>query len=218
VAVSAAPTPIDPAFDGDPAWRVTRSLKDGTPVVVRPLGPDDREGLRQALLALSPETRYLRFLDANRQPTEELLTYLTGVDQKDHVALCATIESPDLKSERGIGVARFIRLDDPPDTAEGAIVVVDDMHHRGVARVLLGELVRAAEVRAIRAVRAEVLAENEPMRRILERAGATRVEQDCGAGIVAYDLVLHAPPKHHSLFEVLRGAAETMALRFTRSI
>lgn len=211
--------PSDPAFDGDPSWRAKCSLRDGTPVTVRPVVPEDRDELRRGFLELSPQSRYYRFLNVVGEPTDDLLSYLTEVDQKDHVALGATIESPDLKTERGIGIARFIRLPDT-DIAEAAITVVDDMHRRGVASVLLRELLRAASARGIRTIRAEVLADNQTMRGILERAGAQKVAAESGAGTIAYDLTLDAtesaPESYASIFDVLRGAAETMGLRFRR--
>lgn len=207
---------IDPAFAGDPSWRVTRELRDGTHVVLRPVTPDDREELRRGFLALSPESRYFRFLHVEAIPTEELLSYLTSVDQRDHVAIGATIESPDLKTERGVGIARFVRLEGSAHTAEAAITVADDMHRRGVATVLLRELLRAARVRGIRTLRAEVLADNDTMRAILERAGAVKVLAESGEGTIAYDLAIGDEREKPSLFDVLRGAAETMALRFRR--
>lgn len=219
-AAEAVASSSDAPFDGDPAWRVRRLLRDGTPVTIRPVTPEDREELRRGLLELSPHSLYLRFMHVATLPTEELLTYLTSVDQKDHVALGATIESPDLKTERGIGIARFVRLEGSPETAEAAITVVDDMQRKGVATVLLVELLRAAKARGIRTIRAEVLADNETMRLILDRAGARKVPAECGEGTIAYDLAIasdHEADKHEpSFFDVLRGAAETMALRFRR--
>ncbi len=210
----------DRAFDGDPSWRVTRVLRDGTAVTLRPVTPDDREEIRRGLLELSPQSRYLRFMHVATLPTDELLDYLTQVDQRDHIAIGASIESPDLKTERGVGIARFVRLDGLRDTAEAAITVVDDMQRRGLGTVLLVELLRAAKARGIRRIRAEVLADNDTMRMILERAGATKVPSECGDGTIAYDLAIvderSAEKSAPSVFEVLRGAAETMALRLRR--
>ena len=115
---------------------------------------------------------------------------LTDVDQEDHVALCASVESPDLKTERGVGIARFIRVAGAPATAEAAITVVDDMHRKGVGTALLHELVRAARLRGVVRFRAEVLEENATMRTILERAGARPAKGDSGGGTIAYDLSL----------------------------
>jgi GNAT superfamily N-acetyltransferase len=207
-----ADSPDDPPFDGDPSWRVERTLRDGTKISIRGVGPDDREEIRRGFLALSPETRYFRFLEYGaKELSDDLLTYLTDVDQKDHVAIGAGVVSPDLKTERGIGIARFIRLADSPDTAEAAVTVSDDMQRRGVGAALLRELLRAAEVRGIKNIRADVLANNATMRGILEKAGARVVPGETGGGTITYDLAL-APPSV-SMLEILRTAAETMAIR-----
>jgi len=201
----------DRPFDGGPSWRVVRTLTDGTPVTIRPITPEDREDLRAGIAALSPASRYFRFLQLQGPPSDELLDYLVHVDQKTHVAIGAEIVSPDLKTTRGVGVARFIRLED--NIAEAAVTVADDMHRRGVATVLLAELLRAAEVRGIERFRAEIAADNASMRTILDRAGAKQVE-DLGSAIT-YELALN--PSHTATFyEVLKDAAESKAAWITR--
>lgn len=202
----------DPPFDGDPGWRVQRRLPEGTEITLRPLGPDDREALRAAFRETSARTRYLRFLGGLGEPSEATLTYLTNVDQSNHVAIAATLVSPDLKTERGIGVARFIRVPGKPHVAEAAITVVDDMQRRGVGTVLAHELERAARALGVRSLRADVLADNETMRSILQAAGATPVADDRASGTLTYDIELEPPPNSRGLLDVLRGAAETMAV------
>ena len=211
------PTPSDdPAFDGDPAWRVKRSLPDGTVVTIRPITPEDRDELRRAFESTSAQTRYLRFLAVMGDLTDEMLTYLTCVDQKNHVALVATVTTPDLKTERGVGVARFIRLDDAPDAVEAAITVVDDMQRKGIGRALGMELERAARARGVRRMRAEVLNDNLMMRSILEAAGAKRLV--ASDGTTSYDLELGPEPMSRSdrLRHILGGAAQTMAFTIRR--
>lgn len=213
------PTRRAPPFDGDPAWRVTRKLVDGTEITIRPISPADRDELRRGFQAMSPESRYLRFLGTIGELSEAMLDYLTKVDQDDHVALVATVDSPDLKAERGIGVARFIRLDDEPDVAEAAITVVDDMQRRGVGTALARELERAAAVRGVRRFRAEVLADNAMMRSILESAGSRCHARGNGDGTLAYDVEIDASDAEtlsEHLLRILRGAAETMALTIRR--
>ena len=201
----------DRPFDGSPGWRVTRTLTDGTPVTIRPITPEDREELRAGIAALSPASRYFRFLQLQGMPSAELLDYLVDVDQKTHVALGAELVSPDLKTTRGVGIARFIRLDG--NAAEAAVTVADDMHRRGVASVLLGELLRAAEARGIARFRAEIAVDNASMRRILDRAGAKQVGVDDHA--VTYELAL--TPSHTATFyEVLKDAAQSMTSRLLR--
>jgi acetyltransferase len=212
-AAKASPTSRDDApFDGSPTWRVERTLKDGTPFTIRPLTPDDREELRRGFHQVSAKTRYLRFLGAMGELSDAMLTYLTEVDQKNHIALVATMTSPDLKTEHGIGVARVIRLAGTGDVAEAAITVVDDMQHRGVGSWLAHELECAARLAGIRTIRAEVLADNAPMRGILEGAGARPLAESASKETVSYDIALGpASAKASRVMEILRGVAQTMA-------
>ena len=203
-----------PPFDGDPSWRAIHALADGTEIVVRPIQPTDRDALRDAFRRTSARTRYLRFLGVIGDLDDAMLDYLTNVDQKNHVALVATVASPDLKTEVGVGVARFIRIEEEPTVAEGAITVADEMQRRGLGTILARELAAAARAAGIRTMRAEVLESNAAMRGILEQAGA--VGRDAADGTVAYDLEI-APRAHPNIFvEVLRGAAQTMAMTIRR--
>jgi RimJ/RimL family protein N-acetyltransferase len=209
-----APPDRDPPFDGNPSWRVVRTLKDGTEVAIRPIVPEDREELRRAFRATSTRTRYLRFLAVLGELSDDMLDYLTRVDQKDHVALVAVHASPDLKSERGVGIARFIRLEDEPHIAEAAITVADDFQRRGLGTVLGRELARSAQAHDIRTIRAEVLEGNERMRAILEGAGAKH--RGTSDGIVSYDIDIEPGTFVHRLRHVMRGAAQTMAMTIRR--
>lgn len=204
------------AYDGDPSWRVERKLRDGRTITIRPILPSDREELRHAFQETSAETRYLRFMGVVGELSERMLTYLTCVDQKDHVALVATMASPDLKTERGVGVARFIRLESSPHVAEAAITVADDMQKQGVGTALALELERAAQLRGIRVIRADVLEGNATMRSIIEHAGGTRVDAGDSPGVVTYDVPLEPTHPSRSLMDVLRGAATTMAMSLRR--
>jgi GNAT superfamily N-acetyltransferase len=102
----------------------------------------------------------------------------------------ATSTTPDLKDERGIGVARFVRSKEHPDVAEAAVAVIDDMQQKGVGRALLYELARAAGLRGITKLRADVLHGNTTMRRVLERVGAKPITAESSDGLVCYELDL----------------------------
>jgi GNAT superfamily N-acetyltransferase len=208
----------DEPFSGDPAWRVTRTLRDGTTITIRPITPDDREELRREFERTSAQTRYLRFLGAVGELSEATLTYLTDVDQKNHIAIVATTTSPDLKTERGVGVARVIRLQGAHDVAEAAITVRDDMQKLGVGSALALELERAARANGIRHIRADVLENNALMRSILEAAGAEPAASE-SAGTISYDIAISGEPTLASrLTDVLRGAAQTMAITIRKLV
>jgi hypothetical protein len=63
-------------------------------------------------------------------------------------------------------------LPDDPEVAEIAFGVTDDYQGRGLGTFLLGALGVAAPVGGIRRFRASVLADNVPMRAVLDRVGA----------------------------------------------
>jgi RimJ/RimL family protein N-acetyltransferase len=210
----------DDTFTGDPSWKVTRKLDDGTSFTIRPITPDDRNELLREFQRLAPQTRYLRFLGVVGELSDEMLTYLTCVDQQTHIALVAVMTTPDLKTERGVGVARLIRLKGHPEIAEAAITVVDDLQKHGIGTALALELERAARARGIRHIRADVLEGNAAMRAILDTAGAQRVDAGETPGTISYDIAIDPAvhPAASRLIDVLRGAAQTMAVSIRRLV
>src|SRR3712207_6031991 len=112
---------------------VTYTLRDGTQIDFRHIRPDDKENLETALQRLSPESRHKRFLAPKPSFNASELRYLTEIDGFDHVAILAV---PDDDPDTIVGVGRFVRLRDLPDTAEVAIVVGDSFQGQGLGREL----------------------------------------------------------------------------------
>lgn len=138
--------------------RVVR-LVGGREIVVRPVRPEDRSLLETGFARLGEESRYRRFLSATPKLTARLVRYLTEVDHRDHEALVAL----DAATGDGIGVARYVRTVDQPDSAEVAVAVVDDWHGRGVGTALLALLIDRARAEGIERFTGVVLAQNRPM-------------------------------------------------------
>jgi RimJ/RimL family protein N-acetyltransferase len=133
-------------------------LRDGTPILVRTLQPGDRAELARGFARLSPGSRRFRFLAPLHKLSPERLRELTEVDQHDHVAIAARDESrPD---HPGIGVARFVRLEQDAGVAEFAITVIDEYQNRGLGTLLLK-------------LRGFLLADNLAMLHLLRRFEAT---------------------------------------------
>jgi RimJ/RimL family protein N-acetyltransferase len=131
------------------------AVANGLELLLRPVRPDDKRRLAQAFERLSPETRYRRFFAPIESLSEQDLRYLTEVDHHDHEAIAA------VNPENGaiVGVARYVRSDDPGE-AEVAVVVGDPWHGHGVATALLQELVRRAREEGIDHFVALVLSDN----------------------------------------------------------
>ncbi|MFN2590715.1 MAG: GNAT family N-acetyltransferase [Actinomycetota bacterium] len=174
-----------------PVREVTVTLRDGTPVSVRPIRHDDKKLLREGFERLSEESRYRRFLAPMPALTDEMLAYLTEVDLVDHFAWIAVrADDPDF----GVGVARYVRLKDDPAIAEAAITVIDEYHGRGLGTILLGLLAgRALEV-GITAFRAYVLEDNAPMRQLLEDLGTAAHHDSPGVLVMDTPLELERLP------------------------
>ncbi len=206
----------------DADFRREVELADGTQVTLRMIRPDDKAELLHQFRRLSPVTRYRRFFSVPADLPEDTLRYLTEVDGVDHVALVATVDSHDLKRELLLGISRFTRLPDEPEVAEAAVTVIDDAQGKGLGRALLEVLVEAARERGIGSFRATVLAENAPMRHILDAAGA-RVREEGDGDALVFDLALgeEAPASvrdpDHPMRRLLRSAAQSLlSFRFGR--
>jgi len=200
----------------DDNWKKERTLKDGTRVTLRPIRREDRDALRKGFQELSPEGRYMRFLSAVTEPSEETLTYLTDVDQETHVAIVAATDSLNLKEEHGVGVARYIQLKDHPEVAEAAVTVIDNMQNKGLGGILGNELAKIARANGILYFRAEVLASNEPMRQMLERVGLkTTVRAEPNGDVIVFDVALD-PPSWAIAGQILRTAATSMSKALRR--
>jgi RimJ/RimL family protein N-acetyltransferase len=161
------------------------TLRDGSRLSIRPIRPDDKAALLQGFEQLSAESRRRRFLVATEELSPELLVYLTEVDHMDHEALVAE----GAESGEPIGVARYVRVVDQPDTAEVAVTVVDHWQHKGVASELLLRLGRRAVENGIRHFTGTCFASNADALELIRAVPATRVSTtDNGLVEVTVDL------------------------------
>jgi GNAT superfamily N-acetyltransferase len=201
-------------------------LRDGTVVRLRLVTPADKQLLLAGFQRLSPASRYARFLGPKETLSLDELRYLTEIDQEHHFALGAVTEGGDGHGEPvGLGVARFIRLPDPPATAEAAIAVVDELHGRGLGKLLFLRLCAAAAERGIAHFRCELLGSNTGMRALIEDISpARRIE--VGSGVMSIDMALpHVHPTEpaagdppaYPMYRLFRAAAEN-AVEWTTAV
>ena len=151
------------------------TLKDGASVHIRPIRPADEHSLVEIFHRSSPQTVYQRFFTALPELTPSMARHLSNVNATDRLALVAET------GDQHIGVARYERTDDP-DVVELALVIVDDWQNRGLGRILLREILRAAGRNGIHRFRADVLAENRRMMRLLATEGRI-LDRKTGAGV-----------------------------------
>ncbi|MGH2950707.1 MAG: GNAT family N-acetyltransferase [Solirubrobacterales bacterium] len=158
-------------FGADGSDEVRVELRDGSIVVVRPIRPEDRDGLRSGFELLSERSRYQRFMTGVSQLSDRDLDYLADVDHHDHEALIAYEEAG---GRVGIGVARFVRLADGV-SAEAAVTVVDEWQGRGLGTTLLTLLAERARAEEVGRFVALLLASNEQMLDVLAALGPARI-------------------------------------------
>ena len=142
----------------------TLNLRDGGSVSVRQIAPDDKAALVAAFARLSPDSRYSRFFSPISELDSQTVEYLTNVDHHDHEAVVAV----DPVTGVGVGVARYVRRRDDPQSAEVAVTVADDWQGRGVARLLLEELADRARAEGVKWFTAVVQARNERAVRLIQ--------------------------------------------------
>lgn len=193
----------------------TLTLRDGTPVMLRPIVPEDKADLLDGFERLSPDSRYRRFMTSTGKLDDRVLRYLTEIDYVDHFAWVAF--DAGAPGRPGVGVSRYVRLRGEPAVAEAAVTVVDDWHHRGLGRLLLEALVPVALENGITTFRGYLLVENHPMAELLRSIGA-RLSVD-EPGVLRMDLALPGVDKELAgtpLYEALRGVArEQLPVRHT---
>jgi RimJ/RimL family protein N-acetyltransferase len=146
-------------------------LKNGTPVIIRAVRPDDRQRIEDAFGKLAPETVYLRFFGQKKALSDSELRRLTEIDFEREVGLVVTTGTG--AGERVIAAARYVRADDAgrADAAEVAFTVEEDFQGAGIGGRLLKHLAAIGRERGIARFEAEVLAENQGMLAVFARSG-----------------------------------------------
>jgi GNAT superfamily N-acetyltransferase len=175
-------------------------LRDGSHIRVRQGHPADSELLLRGFQRLGPESRYRRFLVAMPELSEEMVRYLTEIDHHDHEAMIAL----DEQTGDGIGVARYVRNRERPDTAEVAVTVIDDWQGRGVGTLLLEVICGRARQEGITTFTALMLATNQEMMDVFRGLGPVRiVDQETGTVEIEMPIpAIGVPPALKELLQV----------------
>jgi acetyltransferase len=146
-------------------------LRDGTPLVIRPIRPEDARMERDFVNGLSERSRYLRFMYSMKELTPAMLSRFTQIDYDREMALIALAQQDG--GERQVGVARYVTYLDGRG-CEFSIVVSDDWQNRGLATELLRRLIDIARDRGLEEMDGVVLRENRGMLALAKELGFTR--------------------------------------------
>jgi acetyltransferase len=147
-------------------------LKDQTPVLLRPIRPEDEPLLVKFHESLSDETvyrRYFNVLKLSQRITHERLTRICFNDYDREIALVAEYRAARGAQPQIIGVGRLSK--DRTNGGEFALLVVDQWQKRGLGAELLRRLMQVARDEKLTTFSGLVLRDNQPMQHLCRRLG-----------------------------------------------
>jgi L-amino acid N-acyltransferase YncA len=122
------------------------------------LAAGDTATIRKVFDGLSARSRQLRFHAGRSTLSAELQQQLAEVWPGSHVAHVARL------TNRPIGIARWIRFADNPQTAELAVEVIDVAQHHGVGSALVAVAAESAQAAGVEYLHAYISADNLRLR------------------------------------------------------
>jgi acetyltransferase len=139
-------------------WERHLPLKDGRPVFVRPVRPEDEGLFVEFLTHVSDEDLRLRFFAPIREFSHAFLAKLIQIDYARAIAFVALDED----TGEMLGVVR-LHADANHDTGEYAILLRSDLKGRGLGWELMQLIIEWAKADGLRVVEGQVLSENTVM-------------------------------------------------------
>jgi acyl-CoA synthetase (NDP forming)/GNAT superfamily N-acetyltransferase len=158
-------------------------LSDGRSVLLRPVKPEDTEGLVAMYGRLSRQSIAFRFLGPMVTIRAEAMRRFTEIDYVDDFALIA------LLGDRILGEARFSRSEEIQERAEVTFVIEDEFQGHGLGGLLLEHIAVAARHRGIAVLEANILADNIRMLSTIANSGYRHQTGGDGA-VVTVDIAV----------------------------
>lgn len=144
------------------------TLKDGTPILLRPIKPEDEPMWHTLMASCSPETLHLRYRYMFKAMTHEMATRFCFIDYDREIAIVA--EAEEHGQRKLIGVCRLV-ADVDHDEAEFAILVGDPWQGLGLGSQLTDYCLEICTHWGIHSVIAETAPRNARMIRMFAHRG-----------------------------------------------
>jgi acetyltransferase len=154
-------------------YKTQSTMNDGTPVIVRPIVPEDEPLLAKFHQTLSEHSVYMRYfhiLPLGNRVEHKRLANICHADQDQEMVLVAEHDDRETGQSKIIAVGRWNKIPGTND-AEMAVLVSDEYQNRGVGTEMFRRLVEFARARKIHRVFAEILPENIAMQHVAEKLG-----------------------------------------------
>ena len=137
-----------------------RKLKDGTPVILRPIKPEDEPLWHELLASCSTQSLWFRFSYLFKQTTHEMATRYCFIDYDRELGIVAEVEEEGQR--KLIGIGRLV-ADADHEVAEYAVMVIDRWHGHGLGGLLTDYCLEVAKQWGVKKVVAKVSKENSRM-------------------------------------------------------
>ncbi len=148
-------------------WIRSTTLKDGSPIQLRPVRPEDATSIINLVKEMSPESRYFRFMHAINELSPQMIAQFTKLDYDRQMALVATNETDNV-----IGVSRYVISSDR-QMGEFAISIAENCKGKGLASSLMKLLIEHARSQGLVSLEGDVLPSNSPMQALMRSLGFT---------------------------------------------
>jgi acetyltransferase len=153
-------------------YQSTWTLKNGDPVLVRPIRPEDEPMMVKFHESLSERTvyqRYLQMLKLSQRVAHERLTRICFIDYARQIAMVVTHKNAETGEEEILGVGRLQGL--RAAESEFAIVLADHMQGQGLGSELLRRLIEIGRAEGVSTIVADILTENIAMQKVCQKLG-----------------------------------------------
>jgi acetyltransferase len=162
-------------------------LEDGTPLLLRPMKPEDESLVSEFLSDCSEDTIYSCYFKLIKKWTHEMLIRFTQNDYDRKLGLMAIGLPPG--PEVMMGVSRMVMAADR-STAEFAVIVADPWQGKGRGEKLIERVIENARDKGVKMLCGEVLATNLPMLGLIKKTGFSIKAFDDGVRRVEMSLVV----------------------------
>ena len=161
-------------------------FKDGTPVTIRPIRPEDEPLMAEFHTTLSERSVYLRYfcsLSLSTRVEHERLVRICFASYDRGFAIVADRLNPETGRHEVLGVGRFSAIDRLE--AEAAVLVSDKWQGRGLGTELLAGVARVARSEKFQRLSGEILRDNLATQAIFKKVGFTLSAQDDPSSVSA---------------------------------
>ena len=165
------------------------TLKNGTPVQLRPVRPEDEEMYKVFFTHVLPEDIRLRFFAPVKEFSHAFIARLIQIDYARSFVCVAVEEATGLM----LGVVRLM-LDADREHGEYAVLLRSDLKGQGLGWKLMKYMIEFARQEGVKEVEGQVMNENGPMLSMCQALGFRIVDDPQEHGVKKVILDLANPP------------------------